>query len=149
MDNAFGRSASVPEARKSRASFLGNLPMAWIASAAYKVYKYTLGSVISSLSLQLHRSTKAGAKAVFHVATADGLGSEEHGGGLFSDSAGAFVDCGRPAEQCGRVPAAKQPAAASDEDLATDLWSRTESALGRNNLRPLRRASGATAARAR
>jgi len=140
MDNPFGRSASVPEGKRSmRSSFLGNLPMVWIASGVYNIYKYTLGSLFSSLSFQMYRSTKTGAKAVFHVATAEGLGNEEHGGGLFSDAAGAFLNCGRPAEQCGRLPASKQPAAASDEDLAAELWSRTEGALGRSNLRPLRR----------
>jgi len=75
---------------------------------------------------------------LYHVATSAALGEEEHGGGLFADTSGAFIDCGKPAGECGRVPTHKQPLSAVDEELAAELWERTRNAIGHRNLQPLR-----------
>lgn len=128
MDSAFGRSVSVPSSRQSaRSSMMGYFPPVWIA---VKIYEHTIGKGFSGIGQSMARSVDTGAKAFFHVATAEALGEEENGGGLFADTAGAFTDCGRPPAECGRVPPHKQPTAAADEDLASEFWTRTEDVLG-------------------
>lgn len=132
MDSAFGRNSSVPTASSRRSSIMGNLPPVWIAK---KIYSVTLGPIISSLGNFMLRSSIVGAKAVFHVATSSALASEDEGGGLFSDRAGAFMECGKPPALCGRVESYKLPAVTMDEQLAEQLWDRTEIAIGRRYLR--------------
>lgn len=139
MDSAFGSSASAPSAKPSmRSSMMSKLPPVWIAN---QVYSYTLGPLFSKLSGFLWhytlRKPQTGASAVFHVATAKALGHEESGGGLYADTAGAFVNCGKPAEECGRIKAHKQPAVARDDGKATVLWNAAEQAIGDEALRPL------------
>ena len=51
--------------------------------------------------------------------------------------AGAFINCGGPAGQCGRVPDRKQPEAVTDKGKAQRLWTKTEEMLGAHMLRPL------------
>jgi len=141
MDSAFGSSASAPAGKPSmRSSMMSKLPPVWIAN---QVYSYTLGPLFSKLSGSLFhytlRKPHTGASAAFHVSTAQALGHEESGGGLYADTAGAFLNCGKPAEACGRVKAHKQPAVAGDEDKATELWNAAEQAIGEEPLRPLPR----------
>eukprot|EP00747_Dinoflagellata_sp_TGD_P034707 gnl/TRDRNA2_/TRDRNA2_137419_c0_seq1.p1 gnl/TRDRNA2_/TRDRNA2_137419_c0~~gnl/TRDRNA2_/TRDRNA2_137419_c0_seq1.p1 ORF type:complete len:350 (+),score=38.55 gnl/TRDRNA2_/TRDRNA2_137419_c0_seq1:1-1050(+) len=140
MDSKFGHSASVPPGKPStRGSMMSKLPPVWIAN---QIYAHTVGPTLSSFgnSVLRHtlRTSHAGASAVFHVATSLDLGDEEHGGGLFSDTAGAFINCGKPPEECGRIQAHRQPAAAADEELAVQLWDATEGAIGPEHLRPVR-----------
>eukprot|EP00928_Gymnodinium_smaydae_P031758 TRINITY_DN23207_c0_g3_i4.p1 TRINITY_DN23207_c0_g3~~TRINITY_DN23207_c0_g3_i4.p1 ORF type:complete len:577 (-),score=83.04 TRINITY_DN23207_c0_g3_i4:92-1822(-) len=134
MDTAFGRSDSVPARSSSRSSFMGYFPPVWIAQ---KIYSFTLGKGISALGNFMLRPVEVGAKALFHVATSAALSKEESGGGLFSDKAGPFINCGRPSEDCGRIQPIAQPFAALDEELASELWDRTETAIGQRMLRPI------------
>merc|ERR1739848_965285 len=98
MDTAFGHSDSVPAAKASmRSSMMSYFPPVWIAT---KVYHYTLGKAFSGLTNFMLRQTTVGAKAIFHAATSSSLGEIESGGGLFSDTAGAFTDCGKAPEEC-------------------------------------------------
>merc|ERR1712070_1067639 len=112
------------------------IPPIWISK---KIYSLTLGPAFAAVGRFMLRPPLVGARALYHVATLPVLGDEEAGGGLFSDTAGSYTNCGQPPEDCGRVPSHKLPASATDEDFSTDLWSRTESAIGRRNLRPLSR----------
>jgi len=139
MDSLFGRSASVPAGKQStRGSMMSRFPPVWIAN---QIYAHTLGPAFSSLrdSVLQHtlRTSREGASAVFHVATSLDLGDEEQGGGLFSVTSGAFINCGKPPEECGRVHADGQPAAAMDDELAGELWAATEQAIGPEHLRRL------------
>merc|ERR1712232_43768 len=120
-----------PTKTSARSSMMGMLPPVWIAQ---KLYGYTIGKFVSGAGTFMLRPANVGAKAVFHVATSQALADGETGGGLFSDRAGAFTDCGKPPEDCGRVQVHEQPSAATDEDLADDLWTRTENAIGNNHL---------------
>lgn len=126
LDTAFGLSVA-PESSKSRGrSWMGYLPQAWLAK---QVFGATFGRAFSAMGQFLLRDVSVGAKAVFHVATTHDLGDYAHGGGVFSDQYGAFINCGKPRSECGRVPARKLPAHAVDSDLAVDLWTRTEGVL--------------------
>jgi len=128
IDSAFGHSDSVPVGKPSmQSSVMAHLPPVWIAK---QIYGYTLGKAFSALGNLMLRSANVGAKAIFHVATSDVLGDEEHGGGLFADTVGPFTDCGKPPEECGRVQPHKQPPSAIDEELAGFLWASTEEAIG-------------------
>mmetsp|Transcript_152088 Transcript_152088/g.276606 ORF Transcript_152088/g.276606 Transcript_152088/m.276606 type:complete len:557 (-) Transcript_152088:56-1726(-) len=131
MDSAFGRSDSVPTKPSMRNSMMGSLPPVWIAQ---KIYQFTLGKALSSLGTFMLRPVDVGAKAIFHVATSPSLFDQESGGALFSDKAGAFTNCGKSPEECGRVQLHLLPAAVADLELAEELWSRTESAIGQKSL---------------
>jgi len=127
MDSRFGRGESAPAGKPSmRSSMMSSLPPVWIAN---KVYQYTFGKMFANMGTQMLRKPLQGAKAIFHVATAEALGFDEHGGGLYSDTYGAFINCGKNPEECGRVPLNKQPSVTRDDELATELWSYTESVL--------------------
>merc|ERR1712166_32458 len=131
MNSEFGRTDSSPSAKASmRSSMMGYFPPVWLGR---KLYSVTFGLLGDGML----RSVEHGVKAVFHAATASALGSEENGGGLFSDEAGAFINCGGPAGQCGRVPDRKQPEAVTDKGKAQRLWTKTEEMLGAHMLRPL------------
>jgi NAD(P)-dependent dehydrogenase (short-subunit alcohol dehydrogenase family) len=134
VDSAFGRSESVPTKPSARSSMMAMLPPVWIAQ---KLYSFTIGKVVSASSNFMLRQPNVGAKAVFHVATSTALADAETGGGLFSDRAGAFTDCGKAPEDCGRVQPHEQPLTATDGDLADELWTRTENAIGSQTLRPV------------
>eukprot|EP00931_Biecheleriopsis_adriatica_P098919 TRINITY_DN7310_c0_g3_i1.p1 TRINITY_DN7310_c0_g3~~TRINITY_DN7310_c0_g3_i1.p1 ORF type:complete len:577 (-),score=110.28 TRINITY_DN7310_c0_g3_i1:291-2021(-) len=143
MDSAFGRDTRVTATKSARSSMMSSLPPVWIAN---KIYSATIGPVVSrsfaALGNFMLRPVKVGAMAVYHVATSPELGNEENGGGLFADAAGPFLDCGKAPSTCGRVPPHKQPAAAGNEELANDLWTRTETAIGADNLQPLPQRTG-------
>jgi len=131
MDTEFGRSESRPQGRSSmRMNMMQYFPPVWIAK---KIYQSTFGQLATGTL----RSATFGAKAVFHVATAPALGSGD-GGGVFADTAGAFVDCGKTAALCGRVEVGTLPAAVTDQELAATLWRETEGALGRQHLSPFK-----------
>merc|ERR1711879_1076955 len=100
MDSGFGRSDSKPTKSSTRSSMMGSLPPVWIAQ---KIYKYTLGRAVSYLGTFMLRPVSEGTKAIFHVATSAALFDQETGGALFSDRAGAFTDCGKSPDKCGRV----------------------------------------------
>jgi len=135
MDTPFSLTESVPAAKASmRSSMMGYLPPVFIAN---KIYGATIAPVFSRMSRSMRREITVGAKSLFHVATSAALRDQEHGGGLFSDTIGAFTECGNHAAECGRVPLEKQPALATDEEFAADLWSRTKSAIGHRHLKPL------------
>mmetsp|Transcript_61763 Transcript_61763/g.169730 ORF Transcript_61763/g.169730 Transcript_61763/m.169730 type:complete len:188 (+) Transcript_61763:521-1084(+) len=128
----FHRSDPAPARTSSqsmRSMIMGYLPPVWIMRKLY-------GLVFTNVANAMLRDSVTGAKAVFHVATAKALGFAKAGGGLFADTAGAFVNCGKAPDQCGRVKLYEQPAAAADQKLAKQLWTRTEKALG-HHLRPL------------
>lgn len=132
IDSPFGRSDSTPAGKPSmRSSIMSKLPPVWIAT---KVYEHTIGKVFSGFGHRMSRSVETAAKGVFHIATAPALGEEETGGGLFSDKVGPFTDCGQEPEECGRVQYDKLPAALTDEELATQLWDRTEDILTQSDL---------------
>jgi len=139
MDSNFGSGVASPTGRKSaRGSMMSKLPPVWIAN---QIYSYTLGPIFSriggSIMRYTLRSPRQGAKAVFHVATFLDLGDEENGGGMFSDTAGAFVECGLEPGRCGRVRVQQQPMEANDEELGAELWERTEQAMGSEVLLPV------------
>merc|ERR1712113_737732 len=91
MNSEFGRTNSMPEGKPSaKSSMMSYFPPIFIAR---KIYGVTIGPGLKSLSSFMLRSTSVGAKAVYHVITAEELGESEQGGGLFSDSAGRFTDC--------------------------------------------------------
>jgi len=113
---------------------MGYLPPVFIAN---KIFSFTVAPMVAKVSSHMLRSAEVGAKALFHVATAPELGQEENGGGLYADTAGAFINCGKPAEECGRVPTHKQPASALDAELAADLWEHTKNSIDQRHLRPL------------
>lgn len=136
LDSAFGHSDSVPTRSSMRSSMMGSLPPVWIAQ---KFYKYTLGRAFSALSTFMLRPVEVGAKAIFHVATSPALFDQESGGALFSDKAGPFTNCGKSPEECGRVQLHEMPDVVADLELAEELWSHTESAIGDKNLRPVNR----------
>lgn len=46
------------------------------------------------------------------------------GGQLFDDNVGLFTNCGRPAEECGRV--VRQPALATDPTMRKALWKKSK-----------------------
>jgi hypothetical protein len=46
------------------------------------------------------------------------------GGQLFDDDVGLFTNCGKPAEECGRV--ARQPALATDATMRKALWKKSK-----------------------
>merc|ERR1719491_1767225 len=97
MDSNLGRGASAPAAKASkRGSMMSKFPTVWIAN---QVYSYTVGPLLSRFGSWVLRYTlrtpQTGAMAVFHVSTLLDLGDEENGGGLFADTSGAFVECGR------------------------------------------------------
>lgn len=46
------------------------------------------------------------------------------GGQLFDDSVGLFTNCGKPAEECGRV--VRQPALATDATMRKALWKKSK-----------------------
>ena len=114
--------APPPAPPGMRSTMMGFLPPVWIMKKIY-------GFVFTRLGNAMLRDPTDGAKAVFHVATAPALSTSQAGGGLFSDAAGPFIDCGKLAAKCGRLKAADLPPAASDQQLAKQLWTRTESAL--------------------
>jgi hypothetical protein len=134
MDNAFGHGDSSPKGKASiRSTMMSYFPPVFIMRKVY-------GFIFGNLGTAMLRSTETGARAVFHVATSAALGKTDHGGGLYSDTAGAFTNCSatkKESYKCGRVKMERQPDAAADEDLAADLWDRTRSAIGIAHLRPL------------
>jgi NAD(P)-dependent dehydrogenase (short-subunit alcohol dehydrogenase family) len=132
MNNTFGMGETGPPAKASWwSTMMGYFPPVWIGKKVYH-------SVASSLRQKTLRTSKVGAKAIFHVATSPVLNGAENGGRLYSDTAGAFTNCRRAANDCGTVSIDVQPPAASDRDLATTLWARTGHAIGRDTMRPLR-----------
>ena len=46
------------------------------------------------------------------------------GGQLFDDSVGLFTNCGKPAEECGRV--VRQPALATDATMRKAMWKQSK-----------------------
>lgn len=122
----------APTSVRGGLGFLRGLsfPPVWIARKLY-------GALFVNVARTMLRATTTGAQAAFHVATAAALTQPYAGGGLYSDQAGAFSQCGRAAELCGRMAAREMPAAAADPQLAKKLWARTEQAIGATHLRPL------------
>mmetsp|Transcript_31140 Transcript_31140/g.56872 ORF Transcript_31140/g.56872 Transcript_31140/m.56872 type:complete len:496 (-) Transcript_31140:91-1578(-) len=98
-------------------SMMSYLPPIWVAR---KVFGFLHGLMSAAMT----RSVEHGARAVFHVATSEALGA--FGGGLFDDTESAFVNCGRPAHACGRVPRYWQPPVAHDRRAAAELWELSE-----------------------
>lgn len=92
-------------------------PPVWISRKLF-------GFLHSRMSAAMLRSVDHGAKAVFHVATAEGLAGA--GGALFDDIESAFTNCGRPAHKCGRVPRSWQPPVANDQRAGEELWALSE-----------------------
>ncbi len=127
MNNAFGLSNSESSKSSWRSSIMSNLPPVWIGK---KVYNFNAQRTL--------RTSRAGAHAVFHVASSPALGDAEEGGRLYADTAGPFVGCKQDAAKCGSVALDAQPPAASDRALATTLWARTGHAIGAAFMRPLR-----------
>jgi NAD(P)-dependent dehydrogenase (short-subunit alcohol dehydrogenase family) len=127
MNNPFGQSNSEAAKSSWRSNIMGYLPPVWIGKNVYNF-----------VAVRTLRSSQAGAKAVFHVASSPALGRAEVGGRLYSDVAGAFTNCGKDEAACGSVALGAQPPAASDRDLASTLWARTGHAIGLDFMRPLR-----------
>ena len=65
---------------------MGYFPPVWFGRKLYSVTFAVLGE-------GMLRSVEHGVKAVFHAATSPALGSEENGGGLFSDEGVALLEC--------------------------------------------------------
>lgn len=120
----------APSGGSMRATMMGYFPPVWLARQAYRL-------VFSRLGDAMLRTPAHGAKAAFHVATSPALATSGSGGFVFSDAAGAFIDCGKAAQVCGRVAAASLPAEATDPKRGASLWERTERAIGPEALRPL------------
>lgn len=93
------------------------LPPVWITRKLF-------GFVYQHMSTAMMRPVEHGAAGVFHVATAPVLAAA--GGGLFDDMETAFVDCGRPAHQCGRVPRSWEPPIVHDRQAGVRLWEMSE-----------------------
>ena len=60
--------------------------------------------------------------AQFHVASNPALA--QTGGHLFDDNVGLFTNCGKPAQDCGRV--LRQPALATDSTVRKALWKKSK-----------------------
>jgi len=128
LNAGLGLGDSTPSGKPSmRSSMVSSLPPVWIAT---KLYQVTLGKLVNGLWNLMLRDKTAGAKALFHVATAEALGEEDAGAGLYSDVAGAFTDCGKAPHECGRVPLQAQPEAVSNDTLISELWDVSERVLG-------------------
>lgn len=91
-----------------RAKFFNYIPPIWVMS-------WVLGKVRDTVVYGMQRSVEHAARAVFHVATSPEL--EQSPGGLFSDQQGAFLNCGRRPDRCGRLE--KLP-------VTWSLWGRSE-----------------------
>lgn len=128
LNAGLGLGDSTPSGKPSmRSSMVSSLPPVWIAT---KLYQVTLGKLVNGLWNLMLRDKTAGAKALFHVATAEALGEEDAGAGLYSDVAGAFTDCGKAPHECGRVPLQAQPDAVNNDTLISELWDVSERVLG-------------------
>lgn len=92
-------------------------PPVWITRKIF-------GVLHSRMSTAILRPVEHGAKAVFHVATAEALAGA--GGALFDDTESAFTGCGRPAHKCGRVPRSWQPPVVHDQQAGAQLWDLSE-----------------------
>jgi len=92
-------------------------PPVWISRKLF-------GFLHTRMSAAMLRTVDHGAKAVFHVATAEPLAGA--GGALFDDIESAFTKCGRPPHKCGRVPRSWQPPVAHDSRAGAHLWTLSE-----------------------
>lgn len=92
-------------------------PPVWVSRKLF-------GFLHTRMSTAMLRSVEHGAKAVFHVATAEVLAGA--GGTLFDDTESAFTSCGRPAHKCGRVPRSWQPPVVYDRQAGAQLWDLSE-----------------------
>merc|ERR1712194_26147 len=119
----------------------GTPPSAQQQWSYYKVMSYfppvwiirkVFGAVHTQMMSAMLRSVDHGAKAIYHVGTSEALASS--GGTLFDDTESPFVDCGRPAHRCGRVPRSWQPPVALDRQAGSQLWEMSED-LVRDSLR--------------
>ena len=88
----------------------------------FRMMAWLMGGVKDLIVNGMTRSVMRGATAQFHVASNPTLART--GGQMFSDSVGLFTNCGKPAEECGRV--VRQPALATDASMRKALWKKSK-----------------------
>lgn len=112
VDSSF-HSKDVPTARRS------------MAIGPMKIFAWLFSGVRTWVTAATRRSISHGAKAIYHVTTSPAL--DGVGGQVYSDTAGAFMDCGRasPAD-CGRVVTI-QP---FEQELQKKLFTKSKKLVG-------------------
>ena len=88
----------------------------------FRMMAWLMGGVKDLIVNGMTRSVMRGATAQFHVASNPELAWA--GGQIYSDNVGLFTNCGKSAEECGRV--VRQPALATDPSMRKALWKKSK-----------------------